>query len=176
MLSYLTSEPLTACNRKPFLSDSYQLVEGLAEEAILQKTNAHFFALFTVMNHSPRGSKQVDFWNSTIQIWRREPWNKFHYCDIIYIFTSTCTVRGHSIKKIQNRRGASLVSWGVPPFSHMGGDRATPNLTIWFLLARKAVIHLTKCGPHPGYPVHAAAHNASNRLCREALQKGNHWQ
>ena len=31
MLSYRTSEPLTACNRKPFLSESYQPVEVLGE-------------------------------------------------------------------------------------------------------------------------------------------------
>ena len=33
MLSYPTSEPLTACNRKSFLSESYQPVEGLGNTA-----------------------------------------------------------------------------------------------------------------------------------------------
>ena len=51
MLSYPTSEPLTACNRKPFLSESYQPVEGLAETGSdckkLMHISLHFLPLLT---------------------------------------------------------------------------------------------------------------------------------
>ena len=84
----------------------------------------HFF---TVKNHSPWGSKRVNIRNSKIQIWRREPGNKFHDCGIIYIFNSICTVRDHSVHKNTKQKRSQFSSLRSSAIQPYGWGQSLPH-------------------------------------------------